>query len=84
MLRYADTLPRAQKNNRFLIGRQIAHSIYEYFRPTGSFDEVQGLSGLFSIKLENDDIKDFDSRWEQALLLTSDPPQARTIMSLYN
>ena len=24
--------------------------------------------------LENDDIQDFDLRWEQALLLTSDPP----------
>ena len=26
------------------------------------------------MKLENDDIQDFDVRWEQALLPTSDPP----------
>ena len=35
----------AQKHNRFLRGRQIAYLIYEYFRPTGSHDEIQGSSG---------------------------------------
>ena len=73
----------AQKDNRFLRGRQIAYLIYEYFRPTGSYDEIQGLSGLFSIKLENDDIQDFDLRWEQALLLTSDPPSDKVLEGLY-
>ena len=53
------------------------------FRPTGSDDEIQGLSGLFSIKLENDDIQDFDLRCEQALLLTSDPPSDRVFEGLY-
>ena len=37
---------RAQKDNRFLRGRQIAYLIYEYFRPTGSYGEIRGLSGL--------------------------------------
>ena len=74
---------RAQKDNRFLRVRQIAYLIYEYFRPTGSFDEIQGLSGLFSIKLESDDIQDFDSRWEQALLLTSDLPPDKVLEGLY-
>ena len=65
---------RAQKDNRFLRGRQIACLIYEHFRPTVSYDEIQGISGLFSMKLESGDIQDFELRWEQALLLTSDPP----------
>ena len=51
---------RAQKDNWFLRGRQIAYLIYGYFRPTGSYDEIQGLSGLCSIKLENDD---FSGLW---------------------
>ena len=63
---------RAQKDDRFLRGRQIAYLIYDYFRTTGSFDEIQGLLGLFKIRLENDDIQDFDLRWEQALLSASD------------
>ena len=51
---------RAQKHNRFLRGRQIAYLIYEYFRPAGSYEEIQGLSESFSIKLDKDDIQDFD------------------------
>ena len=74
---------RAQKDNRFLRRRQIAHLIMNTFRPTGSYDEIPGLSGLFSIKLENDDIQDFDLRWEQALLLTSDPPSDTVLEGLY-
>ena len=74
---------RAQKNNRFLTGRQVAYLVYEYFRPTGSQDEIQGLSGPFSIKFESDDIQDFDLRWEQASLLTSDPPSDTVLEGLY-
>ena len=73
---------RAQKDNRFLRGRHIAFLMYEYFRPTRSFDEIQGLSGLFSIKLEYNDIQDFDLRWEQAPLLTSNPPSDKVLEGL--
>ena len=38
---------------------------------------------MFSIKLENDDIQDFDLSWEQALLLTRDPPSGKVLESLY-
>ena len=31
--------------------------------------KIQGLSGLFSILLENDDIQDFDLRWEQSIVI---------------
>ena len=54
-----------------------------FFRPTGFYDEIQSLSGLFSIELENDDIQDFDLRWGQALLLTSDPPSDKVLEGLY-
>ena len=54
---------KIQKDNRFLRGRQIASLIYEYSRPAGSYDEIQRLSGLFGMKLDNDDIQDFDLRW---------------------
>ena len=57
--------------------------VYEYFRPTGSYDEIQGLSGLLSNKMEDDDIQGFDVRWEQALLLTSDPPSDKVFEGLY-
>ena len=38
---------------------------------------------MFSIKLENDDIQEFDLCWEQALLLTRDPPSDKVLEGLY-
>ena len=59
---------RAQKYERFLRGRQIAFMIYEHFRATGAHEAVQRDSDLFSIRLQHDDVQDFDVRWDQALL----------------
>ena len=37
-------------------------------------EAVQGFSDLFNIRLQNDDVQDFDVRWDQVLLSTSDIP----------
>ena len=42
---------KAQKEDRFLRGRQIAYMIYDYFRVTGAHDTVLGYADLFSIGL---------------------------------
>ena len=47
---------QAQKEDRFLRGRQIAHLIYECFRVTGANDSVENYADMFSIGLRNDDI----------------------------
>ena len=65
---------RAQKYDRFLRGRQIAYMIYEHFRATGACEAVQGLSHLFNIRLQDDDVQDFDTRWDQAPLAASEIP----------
>ena len=52
---------RAQKDDRFLRGKQIAYIIHEYFRATGACQAVQGLSGPFNLRLQNDDVQDFDT-----------------------
>ena len=62
----------AQKYDRFLRRRQIASTIYDHFCATGAYQAVQGLSDLFSARLQNDDVQDFDVRWCQALLSGSD------------
>ena len=59
---------KAQKQDRFLRGRQIAYLIYEQFRVTGSHDSVENYAGLFTIVLRNDDIQEFDSKWDGILL----------------
>ena len=59
---------RAQKQNRFLRGRQIAYMICDRFQATGAYDAAQGLSYLFNICLQNDDVQDFDTRRDHILL----------------
>ena len=50
--------------------------IYEYFWVTGANDSVENFADLFTISLRNDDIQEFDSKWDGILLsmtkITSD------------
>ena len=59
---------KAQKEDRFLRGRQIAYLTYEYFRVTGANDSVENHADLFTIALRNDDLQEFDSKWGGILL----------------
>ena len=66
---------KAQKEDRFLRGRQIAFLIYEQFRVTGTDSSVENYTDLFTIALRNDDIQEFDSKWDGILLsMTKIPP----------
>ena len=51
--------------DRFLRGRQIASLIYECFRVTGANNSVENFADLFTITLRNDDIQEFDSKWDE-------------------
>ena len=57
--------------------------IFEHFRATGAYAAVQGLSDLFKIRLQNDDVQDFDVRWDQALSLSNDNPSDMILEGLY-
>ena len=59
---------KVQKEDRFLRERQIEYLIYEYFRVTGANDSVENYADLFTIGLRNDDIQEFDSKWDGMLL----------------
>ena len=43
---------KAQKQDQFLRGRQIAYLIYEYFRVTGANDSVENYADLFLLVFE--------------------------------
>ena len=69
---------KAQKQDRFLRGRQIAYLVYEYFRVTGANDSVENFTDLFTISLRNDDIRnstqsgtEFYCPWRKSHLTTS-------------
>ena len=66
---------KAQKQDRFFRGRQIAYLLYDYFRVTGIHDSVENCADLFTISPRNDDIQVFDSKWDGILLsMTKIPP----------
>ena len=74
---------KAQKQDRFLRGRQIAFLIYEYFRVTGANDSVENYADLFTIGLRNDDIQEFDSKWDGILLSMTKIPHDDILEGLY-
>ena len=59
---------KAQKQDFFLRGRQIEYLIYDHFQVTGTHDSVEDYTDLFTIALRNDDIQEFDSKWDGILL----------------
>ena len=60
----------AQKEDRFLRGRQITFIIYDYFRVTGAHDTVLDYADVFSVVLHADNVQEFDTRWDDVLLLS--------------
>ena len=56
---------KAQEEDRFLRGRQIACMIDDYFRVTGAHDTVLDCADLFSITLRDDNVQEFDTRWDE-------------------
>ena len=74
---------KAQKQDRFLRGRQIAYLIYDHFRVTGSHDSVENYTDLFTIVLRNDNIQEFDSNWDGILLSMTKIPHDDILEGLY-
>ena len=74
---------KAQKEDRYLRGRQIAYLIYDHFRLTGTHDSVENYTDLFTIVLRNDDIEEFDSKWDGILLSMTKIPHDDILEGLY-
>ena len=74
---------RAQREDRFSRGRQIAYMRHDHFRVTKACEAVQGLSDLFNVRSQNDDVEDFDTRWDQALLAVSGIPTEMVLEGLH-
>ena len=74
---------KAHKEDRFLRGRQTAYLIYVYFRVTGANDSVEKYADLFTVVLRNDDIQEFDSKWDEILLSMTQIPSDDILESLY-
>ena len=74
---------KAQKVDRLLRGRQIAYMIHHYFRVTGAHDTVLEYADLYSVTLHDDNVQDFDTRWDEVLLSMSNIPSDDILESQY-
>ena len=57
--------------------------IYEQFQVTGTDDSVENYTDLFTIALRNDDIQEFDSKWDGMLLSMTKIPHDDILEGLY-
>ena len=74
---------KAQKEDRFLRGRQIAYLICNHFRVTGTHDSVESYTDLIIIVLRNDDIREFDCKCDGILLSMTKTPHDDIFERLY-
>ena len=74
---------KAQKEDRFLRGKQIAFMIYDYFQVTGAHDTVLDCADVFSVTLRDDNVLEFDTRWDKVLLSMTKIPPDDVLESLY-
>ena len=73
----------AQREDRFPRGRQIAFMICDYFRVIGAHDAVLDYVDLFSVTLRDDNVQEFDTKWDEVLLFMSKIPSDDVLESLY-
>ena len=57
--------------------------IYDYFRVTGVHDAVLDYADLFSVNLHDDNIQEFDTRWDEVPLSMTKIPSDEILESLY-
>ena len=62
------------KKDRFPQRRQIAFMIHDYFRVIGAHDTVLDYADLFSVTHRDDNVHEFDTRWDEVLLSMSKIP----------
>ena len=75
---------KAQKEDRILRERQIAFKNYDYFRVIGAHDAILlDCADLFSVALHDDNIQEFDTRWDEVPLSMSKTPSDDFLESLY-
>ena len=74
---------KAQKEDPFLRGRQIAYVIYEYFRVTGANDCVENYAELYTVILQNDNIQNVDTKCDEIPLSMTQIQTDDILESLY-
>ena len=74
---------KAQKEDRYLRGRQIACKIYDYFRVIGTHETILDFSDLVGVTPRQDYLQGFDTKCVEILFSIRDLPQGNVLESSY-
>ena len=68
---------KAQQDDRFLKGRQIAYMIHDYFKISGTGEALLDFNDLSRVHLKNDNVQG-DTKWDEVLLSMTKVPEEDT------
>merc|ERR1712002_687140 len=73
------------KNNpiRILSGRQIAYRIFEHFALPPASKEQMDINHLCNLEIKNDNLRQFDSKWDEIMIQLPEEPPDNWIESMY-
>ena len=74
---------QTQEAGRFLRGGQIDYTIDHNFRVSGARDTILDYADVFSTTLRNDNVEDFDTRWDEIPWSMTKIPSDDVLESLY-
>ena len=66
-----------------LTGRQIARMIYEHFRLTDIDGAFLEFTDLLKVELKGDNLRAFDTSWDETPLAMAQMPEDQYLESLY-
>ena len=55
---------KAQQDNRFLKGRQIANLIHNYFKISATSEALLDFNDLLRVHLKSGNVQGFDTKWD--------------------
>ena len=62
--------------NYMMTGRQVAYRIFEHFKLPESRKQVLDVNHLFALKIQRDDLRNYDLQWDEILLqIVPEPPE---------
>ena len=72
-----------RRRSGFSRGRQTAFMIYDDFRVIGAHDAALDYADLFPSALHDDNVQEFDTRWDDVLFSMSKIPSVDVLVSLH-
>ena len=76
-------IQKLHKKKRLLTGRQVACMIFEYFKFSDTDESVLDFDEILKVELKNDNVKSFDSRWDETIIAMKKQPDEEIVDNFF-